>query len=67
MTTKNCKGTGTIRENRVGKECPLMHSQDIKKKERGPYDSFVQKMVKWNDTCVVTIASNYNQVWLQHK
>lgn len=29
------KGTDTIRENRVGKECPLSHSLVPKKKERG--------------------------------
>nr|CAI5860738.1 unnamed protein product [Callosobruchus analis] len=29
------KGTGTIRENRVGKACPLSRSTEMRKKERG--------------------------------
>ena len=44
-----------------------MHSQDIKMKERGQYDYVCLEdgkvvICKWNDTSVVTISCNYNQV-----
>ncbi|KAK9744357.1 Transposase IS4 [Popillia japonica] len=38
LRSRNIKGTGTIRENRVKKECNLLHSKEIKKKERGFFD-----------------------------
>ena len=33
ITSNNCKGTGDIRENRLGKDCPLIQSEVLKKKD----------------------------------
>lgn len=54
--------TGTVRENRTDK-CPLENSAVMKKKDRGVYDSAVDKdenivCVRWKDNSVVTLLSN---------
>ena len=57
------RGTGTIRENRIDKSCPLSNSKSFKKNPRGTIE-FVRIieeniiMVRWLDNNVVTIASN---------
>jgi len=54
--------TGTIRENRtVGAHTVLMTSKDMKKKERGYYDSACDGricIVQWMDNSTVCIANN---------
>jgi len=54
--------TGTIRENRTaGAHTVLMTSKDMKKKERGYYDSACDGRIciaKWMDNSTVCIASN---------
>lgn len=68
LETRGFKSTGTIRENRVGKNCPLTASDELKKSGRGAFDYAVttnNKIVicKWNDNNIVNIASNNNQVF----
>lgn len=62
------KATGTIRENRLGKECPVSHSSMLKKKSRGTFEYVTSEdnsimLCKWHDNNVVTVASNYNKVY----
>nr|CAI5828917.1 unnamed protein product [Callosobruchus analis] len=58
---------GTIRENRVGKVCPLSRSTEMRKKERGAIE-FVSSntntisLCKWHDNSVVAIASNHTKI-----
>lgn len=61
------KGTGTMRENRVGRECPLPHSTVMKNRERGSLEFITSDtncitICKWCDNNVVTIATNFNTV-----
>nr|CAI5868147.1 unnamed protein product [Callosobruchus analis] len=61
------KGTGTIRENRVGKACPLSRSTEMRKKERGAIefvssDTNTISLCKWHDNSVVAIASNHTKI-----
>jgi hypothetical protein len=54
--------TGTIRENRIPKNCPLPHKKDIKRKVRGEFDSRISKedgimLIKWMDNNIVSAAS----------
>ena len=52
--------TGTIRQNRIPKKCPIMDSNEMKKKPRGRYDHASDGrviIVKWKDNQVVSIAS----------
>jgi hypothetical protein len=55
-------GTGTIRENRVPKDCQLTLKKDMMKKNRGTFESLVCKddgimITRWVDNAVVTMAS----------
>lgn len=55
-------GTGTIRENRLPKSCPLLLKKDLKKEKRGNYIAKIDKedgimILKWIDNNVVTSAS----------
>ena len=55
--------TGTIRSNRTG-SVPLRDANKMKKKERGSYDSVLDKdtgicITRWKDSKVVTMASIY--------
>lgn len=61
------KGTGTIRGNRIGKECTLFPSMVMKNKDRVSFeyvtsDSSNIMLCKWHDNSVVTIAPNYDEV-----
>nr|CAI5825389.1 unnamed protein product [Callosobruchus analis] len=61
------KDTGTIRENRVGKACPLSHSTEMRNKERGAIecvssDTNTISLWKWHDNSVVAIASNHTKI-----
>lgn len=55
-------GTGTIRDNRVPKNCPLLSKAVMKKKARGEYSHTLDKtngilLVRWADNNVVSMAS----------
>lgn len=61
---KDCgyDGTGTVRENRIPRDCPLICKKQMMKKERGTYDSITCvppkiNIVRWMDNAVVTVAS----------
>lgn len=63
LREKGYGGTGTMRQNRLSKKCPLPNSKDLEKRERGTYESIISKddgvsVVKWKDNAVVTVASN---------
>lgn len=55
-------GTGTIRENRLPKNCPLLPTKQLEKQSRGDYSAILEKesgilYVRWLDNKVVTMAS----------
>ncbi|KAJ8942557.1 hypothetical protein NQ318_021959 [Aromia moschata] len=56
-------GTGTIRENRIPKSCPLPPKQNmLKQRKRGDFHSSIDRqngiiVVRWVDNNVVTVAS----------
>lgn len=59
--------TGTIRENRIPKSCPIISKKAMKKKNRGEVASELDKqngiiLVRWVDNNVVTIASTSDGV-----
>lgn len=61
LTSLKIRAVGTIRENRTG-GCPLRSAKDMKKTERGTYDFRSNGRIfvcRWNDSSVVTVASNY--------
>lgn len=67
LKLRNVKAVGTMRENRVGKDCPLQHSKALKRKDRGffEYATTIGNSVvvcKWVDNSIVTIASNNCEV-----
>lgn len=56
------QGTGTVRETRFPKTCPLTGKKILAKKARGTYESIIDKangiiFVRWVDNGVVTAAS----------
>lgn len=56
-------GTGTIKQSRLSKGCPLPDKKFFDKKNRGYYESAISKedgvlLVKWKDNATVTVASN---------
>lgn len=59
-------GTGTMRENRVPKDCSIMASKLLKKKPRGFYDSSTSSdnivITRWQDNACVTVASTAHAV-----
>lgn len=68
LKSRNLKGTGTIRENRLGKAFPLQKGRELKTKSRGFYDYVSSSdnsivVVKWVDNSIVTLASNNNVVF----
>lgn len=59
------RATGTIRENRINRECPLEEPKSMRKKERGTCDFAYDKnseilLVRWNDNSIVTTATNFS-------
>lgn len=63
MRQKGYGATGTIRENRIPRNCPLPNKTTLKKKERGYFVSSICKedgvlLAKWVDNSVVCVASN---------
>lgn len=68
LKLRGIKGTGTIRENRVGKDCNITHSSVLKKKNRGSFEYLTDEsseviICKWHDNNVVTMASNFSTVF----
>lgn len=60
-------GTGTIRENRIPKDCPLQNTKSLKKNARGSFYHQISKedavlVCKWVDNSVVCVASNCHGV-----
>lgn len=56
-------GTGTIRENRLPKTCPLTSKKIMSKQTRGSHESIIDKtdgiiVVRWVDNSTVTVASS---------
>lgn len=56
------QGTGTLRENRIPKSCPLSSKKTMDKKDRGSYESIIDRndgiiIVRWVDNKTVTVAS----------
>nr|XP_023020154.1 piggyBac transposable element-derived protein 3-like isoform X1 [Leptinotarsa decemlineata] len=55
-------GTGTIRDNRIPKQCPLKSKAKLKKAPRGTFDHCIAKdvgiiLARWVDNSIVTAAS----------
>lgn len=62
LQNKGYQATGTIRDNRIPKNCPIMPVKQMKKENRGQYDYALDKeksvlIVRWMDNAVVTVAS----------
>lgn len=67
LRTLGYKATGTIRENRVPKNCPILPTKEMKKKNRGEYDFALDEqqeilIARWKDNSVVTVASNIHSL-----
>lgn len=55
--------TGTIRQNRIPRDCTLLSKSSMMKKDRGYSETVISKedgvfLVTWMDNSVVTVASN---------
>ncbi|XP_029475784.1 piggyBac transposable element-derived protein 3-like [Rhinatrema bivittatum] len=61
LQKQNIKATGTVCENRL-KQCSLIETSQMKKKERGCFDNGHVLAVKWHDNQCVIVASNYNNI-----
>lgn len=62
LKSRGYTATGTIRENRISKSCPLLSKEQMKKKDRGFAISTKLKdsdivLTKWVDNSVVSAAS----------
>lgn len=67
---KRCRydGTGTIRENRLPKNCPITDVKAMKKSNRGHFDYAATRdrtiiVARWMDNSVVTVASTVHAVF----
>ena len=61
LKEKGFRACGTVRDNRM-LGCPPISVKEMKKKERGAYDHYTGDGIlytRWNDSSVVTVASNY--------
>ncbi|XP_018571101.1 piggyBac transposable element-derived protein 3-like [Anoplophora glabripennis] len=63
LRLKGYGGTGTIRENRLPKSCPLSDKKLLGKKDRGYFENTISEtdgilVAKWVDNSVVCIATN---------
>lgn len=68
MKNQGYGATGTIRENRVPKNCPIESVKAMKKANRGTYDYSLDKkncliITRWKDNSVVTAASNIHGIF----
>ncbi|KAF2886424.1 hypothetical protein ILUMI_19749 [Ignelater luminosus] len=64
LKERNYDGTETIQENCVLKYCPLTRKKVVAKKERGTYESALDRhsrvlVVDWVDNAVVAVASKH--------
>nr|CAH7752416.1 unnamed protein product [Callosobruchus chinensis] len=71
LRDKGFRATGTIRENRTNK-CPLPPKESMNKEERGHFRYMFDKtnsllFVKWKDSNVVTMGTNYDTIEPQSK
>ena len=62
---RDYNGVGTIRQNRMGKKCPLKDVKIVSKENRGAYDGVKAKfkgiefsVTRWKDNEVLTLASS---------
>lgn len=68
LKNKGYSGTGTIRDNRIPKNCPLSSKTNLqKKKTRGWFESAIEKntgvmFARWVDNSIVTVASTCHGV-----
>lgn len=66
LKEKNDEATGTVRKNRVPKECPIARPDIIERKTRGYKEHALSDdeiiIVRWMNNCVVTIASTVHGV-----
>lgn len=66
LRNKGFRATGTLRENRQMK-CPLPSKKEMEKKQRGHFSHCFDPvgevlLVKWKDSSVVTMATNYDGI-----
>ncbi|XP_068240932.1 piggyBac transposable element-derived protein 3-like [Palaemon carinicauda] len=64
----NYGATGTIRDNRITKTCPINSTNEMKKVPRGDTDVVVDNiykilLVRWKDNAVVSVVSNISPVY----
>ncbi|XP_068231946.1 piggyBac transposable element-derived protein 3-like [Palaemon carinicauda] len=64
----NYGATGTIRDNRIPKTCPINSTNEMKKVPRGDTDVVVDSihkilLVRWKDNAVVSVVSNLSPVY----
>ncbi|KAF2892692.1 hypothetical protein ILUMI_13482 [Ignelater luminosus] len=62
LRSRGYHGTGTVRENRIPRNCSITTSNSMKKKSRGEYDFRLAQeqnilILKWLDNAAVTAAS----------
>lgn len=67
LKERGYSATGTIRDNRIPKDCPLPGKKDMSKKNRGSFESVTCEphkiiIVRWMDNAVVTVASTVHGV-----
>ncbi|KAH6929130.1 hypothetical protein HPB50_023840 [Hyalomma asiaticum] len=66
LKEKNYEATGTLRQNRVPKECPIAWPDFIKRKTRGYEEHALSGdgiiIVRWMDNSVVTVGSTMHGV-----
>ncbi|KAF2889295.1 hypothetical protein ILUMI_16878, partial [Ignelater luminosus] len=63
LRERGYSGTGTIRKNRISKDCILPSHEQMKKMKRGTFRAAIEKrdgifIGKWIDNSVVAVASN---------
>ncbi|KAI4462958.1 transposase is4 [Holotrichia oblita] len=63
LTFRGYKAIGTIRENRIQKDCPLTSKKMFLKKDRGYFETAMERndghlYVRWMDNAVVTMISS---------
>lgn len=68
LKKRQYNGTGTVRENRLPKNCPITDVKSMKKTKRGHFDYAAtddRKIVvsRWMDNSVVTVASTIHPVF----
>ncbi|XP_046393650.1 piggyBac transposable element-derived protein 3-like [Ischnura elegans] len=67
LRSRGYGATGTIRENRIPKDCPIMPSKEIRNKQRGFYDKCLSEedgilLVKWVDNSTVRVATTCHSI-----